>query len=303
MFTALLLAAPQIYAFFGGNTDKRAEINLLRTQTNEVVTLSARDYVKGCLLAQIPINYSPEALKAQAVCAYTYALRFISENEKADVKQVEGADISDSPSLCQPYFSEAEARALYGTDYDLYIDNINAAADFGAAHILTYHGEPIYSVYHSVSAGVTCTADTVWGFSLPYLQPAASPWDKEYINFICKNEMTEEVVRQKLIAAYPDADVPVDFAKWFSETERDENGYVRSVRLGGLRLSGGDMWRIFGLRSTAFDISYSSGIFTFTTAGYGHGAGLSQYGAEALAKKGFAAEDILRYYFSGVKIG
>lgn len=303
-FALLLFAAPQVYGFMGGGAGeyKRREITLLRTETGGVSTLTAAEYVTGCLLAQIPINYSEEALRAQAVCAYTYAMRFIEENEKAESPQVTGADISDNPAFCQPFFSESEARELYGEDYDLYIDKVRAAAEYGAGRLIIYANEPIYAVYHSVSAGETCTGKTVWGMELPYLAPVASPWDKEYDNFLCKNEMTVEAARQKLVAAYPDITVPADYAKWFGGVNANESGYVSEIKLGSLTLTGGDVWRVFGLRSTAFTVEYKDSVFLFTTRGYGHGAGLSQYGAEALAGRGYSAEEILKYYFSGAEI-
>ena len=124
-----------------------------------------------------------------------------------------------------------------------------------------------------------------------------SEWDKSYINYECVNEMTAEQARLCLVNYKQGIETPADYSRWFSEFNADENGYVISVKIGENLFSGGDIWRIFGLRSTAFTVEYRNGIFVFTTKGYGHGAGLSQYGANEMAKTGKTAEEILRHYY------
>lgn len=309
-FTAVALSLP----FLGGGGKIIGEavvfpesIRLLLTEAEEVVTLTAEEYIEGCISAQIPIDYEQEALNAQASAAATYALRLISDfRDNSTVsftgKNGERADLSDSTALCQPYFSYEECKEQYGEDYGLYYPNIKKAAIYGLSHIITYENEPIYSVYHSVSTGETCNPEIVWGRSLPYLKPVKSEWDKGYINYECVNEMTTEKARALLVAYKSDIEIPADFGKWFSEFNVNESGYVISVKIGKTTFSGGDVWRIFGLRSPAFTISYSDNIFTFTTKGYGHGAGLSQYGANEMAKSGKTAKEILEYYYSGVNI-
>ena len=109
--------------------------------------------------------------------------------------------------------------------------------------------------------------------------------------------MTTEQACLKLIEYKRDIEIPADFSKWFSEYNVNEDGYVISVRIGKNLFSGGDIWRIFGIRSTAFTVSYSGGIFTFKTKGYGHGAGMSQYGANEMARRGYTAKEILAHYY------
>lgn len=273
-------------------------IRLLRISTGEIQTLSAEEYIVGCLAAQIPIDYEQEALNAQAAASATYALRLMSDRT---AELPDGADISDSTAQCQPYLSPSESAEMYGAAYDRYSENLHKAARYGITHIIKYEGEPIYAVYHSVSAGRTCSAFPVWSREIPYLRPAESACDTEYINFECSNEITAEAARLALVGYKSDIETPADCSKWFSEMNADEYGYVTSVKIGSNIFSGGDIWRIFGLRSTAFSVTYSDGIFTFVTKGYGHGAGLSQYGAQDMAKKGKTAEEILKHYY-GEKI-
>ncbi len=305
LFAAVIFTVPLLLGKTGESglpAEERAavvfpdKLNLYLTGTNEIVTVTAEEYLTGCLCAQIPINYEPEALKAQACVSATYALK-VAKNLRGSDKLPPGADISDASTICQPYFTEEKRREEYGADYDKYIGNIEAAARYGKYHIITYENEPIYAVYHSVSAGRTCPSEYIWGTALDYLRSADSRYDTDYINFECVNELREEDVRAALVHYDPDIETPADCARWFTDMNANEEGYVITVNIGKNVFSGGDIWRIFGLRSPAFTVSYLDGIFTFTTKGYGHGAGLSQYGANAMALSGSTAEQILHHYY------
>ena len=305
MFAAAIFALPLLGNFYGAAAEDGAEpasvhfpktLRLYMTERGETEEITAAEYIEGCLAAQIQINCRPEALKAQAAASATYALRLMDELKGSD-KLPEGADISDDSRLCQPYMSETERADTYGTDYEKYRDNLQSAAQYGISHIITYGGKPIYAVYHAVSAGGTCPSEYVWGQSLPYLRRADSPADKNSLNFECVNELKSEEIRVALAKYDKSIEIPVDPSKWFTDLIADENGYVISVNIGKNTFSGGDLWRILGLRSTAFTVSHTDGIFTFTTRGHGHGAGLSQYGADSLAAEGWTADKILHHYY------
>lgn len=267
-------------------------IELLLEESEETLTLTPQEYLVGCLFAQIAIGYEQAALEAQAVAAYTYALRLLKD----------GKTLSDSSSTCQPFFTEAHAREHYGEEYDVYLPKVQKAAEYGATHVITYENDYIYAVYHSVSSGRTNRAYYIWGVDFPYLQPVDSEWDKEYINFEAENEIATDSMRVMLLHYSRELTVPVDYSLWFSEANIDEYGYVLTMKMGGETLCGGDFWRIFNLRSTAFEISFNGTVFNVATKGVGHGAGLSQYGANKLAEQGKTAEEILEYYYTGVEI-
>lgn len=272
-------------------------INIYLHEAESVATVTAEEYLVGCLSAQIPIDYEQEALNAQAAAAATYAMRLMLDFSQSETKIPLGADLSDDPSVCQPYYTSEKRLSEYGEDYENYREKLEAAALFGINTVMTFENEPIYSVYHSVSAGKTCTALPVWNREIPYLMSVESAADIGYIHYECKNEMTADKVRKLFVEYDPAIEVPADFSKWFSEFNANESGYVISTRIGSRLFSGGDIWRILGLRSTAFTVEYKNGIFTFVTRGYGHGAGLSQYGANDMAKKGASAYEILRHYY------
>ena len=272
-------------------------IRLYIEESGEILTLTAEEYVLGCISAQIPIDYEEEALKAQAAAAMTYGLRLIEDLKQADGEIPENADLSDSSEICQPFFTSERCKEEYGESYEKYLPVLKRAAAYGASHVITYKKEPIYSVYHSVSAGRTRSAIGVWGRDFDYIKPAESGWDRDYINYECVNEMTAEAARLALVGYKADIETPADYSKWFSDFNVNEDGYVISVKIGNNIFSGGDIWRIFKLRSTAFTVEYRNEIFVFTTKGYGHGAGLSQYGANEMAKEGKTAEEILYHYY------
>ncbi len=292
IFLAAAIGLPRCF------TAPKAEIpesfNVYLTEEQRIVTLTAEEYLTGCLAAQIPLDYEQETLNAQAAAAMTYAVRLKTDGG-ADIP--EGADLSDSSKECQPYFTPEKCVEMYGDSYEKYLPALKTAAQYGAKHLITYENQPIYAVYHSVSTGRTCSALGVWGREFEYIQPTDSRWDKEYINYECRNEMTVEQARLCLVNYKSDIVTPADYSKWFSEMNANEDGYVISVKIGDNLFSGGDIWRIFGLRSTAFKVEYTDGIFTFITKGYGHGAGLSQYGANEMAKSGSTAEEILHHYY------
>ncbi len=306
IFAAVIFAVPFLVGNITGSengsdsTDADTvfpdELHILLTETNEIVTVSAEEYLTGCLCAQIPINYEVEALKAQACASATYAMKLMS-TLKGSGKLPDGADLTDEPSVCQPYYTPGKRLEIYGDEYEKFRGTVEAAANYGKFHIITYNGEPIYSVYHSVSTGKTCPSQYVWGIELDYLSAVDSIYDKDYLNYTCTNEMKPEDIRAALLRYNGDIDIPADYARWFTDMNANEDGYVISVNIGKNTFSGGDMWRILGLRSTAFTVTYTDGIFTFTTKGYGHGAGLSQYGANEMARSGSTAEQILRHYY------
>ncbi len=224
----LIAGAPKIFALIWGNSfpDRgMKEFTLTLTENGEIITISAEEYLTGCLFAQIDVSYEEEALKAQASAAYTYALRLSGE----------GRELSDSSALCQPYFTPAKAKEYYGKSYEEYLPKVKKAAEYGASHGIYYENKPIYSVYCSVSAGASAHPDYIWNMSLPYLARAECPKDLEYMYFRTENEMTAESVRDRLLAFDPKIQMPLDYSLWFSDVVRDEYGYVVSAKVGGIK--------------------------------------------------------------------
>jgi stage II sporulation protein D len=293
-----------------GNPADESSLTLLQGD-NQITTIGMADYLIGCVFAQMPANYHPEALKAQALAAHTYAKRLMLNN-KANPEAapsfttsdgiVVTADLSDDPSAGLPYFSEEQARDFYGEDYDEFYPQVKAAADYAVNRTIMYNNEPIYAVFTALSNGTTNTALDVWGKNFPYLQSVPSDWDKEYRNYERSNEMTVQRVRLALMDSDLTLNLPVDYAMWFSDVKKNTAGYVQSVSAGDAVLSGGDMWRLLSLVSADFNVTFDGSAFRFVTHGAGHGVGMSQYGANYLANNGMNAESIIYYYYTDVDI-
>jgi stage II sporulation protein D len=304
VFAALLLITPVVFGANPANGsfspppgaltyDFPQSVMVVLNETGETIQLTTEEYLIGCLFAQIPLTYHPEALRAQAIAAHTYMLRLHED----------GVEISDDPQTAQPFFTEEKARKLYGEQYDFFFEDIRAAARFGSTRAIFHENEPIYAVYHSISAGVTNTAFSVWGRHFPYLRSVESSWDREHPGFLAVNELSAETIRLAMFHHNRTASMPVDFDLWFVQPVINEFGYVVSIKAGESMLTGGDMWRVFNLRSTSFEISQrNGGIFVVNTRGFGHGVGLSQYGADVLGRRGFSAEDILTHYYTDVVV-
>jgi stage II sporulation protein D len=310
LFAALLLLVPYLWntAFPVKAASPVAEYEAQSTfrvylaESGEVIEIGAVDYLIGCLFAQIPPGYHTEALKAQAAAAHTYALRLALNNRNSRSPMYEDADFSNSSVTCQPFFTEEQARDYYGIEYDIYFARIRQAAEHGATRVILYDNEPIYAVYHSVSAGATNTARYIWGLDFPYLLRVPSDWDREFINFVSTNEISTSHMRSALLAFDPEIIMPLDYTRWFSDYSADGVGYVAAVSARNLTLSGGDLWRVLNLRSAAFEITYNGTAFVATTWGHGHGVGLSQFGADYMARRGHAYDDILNYYYTDIEI-
>lgn len=275
-----------------------ASFRILDESTGEILTVPLREYVRGAVAAEMPASFHTEALKAQAVAAHTYALRSHLEQRKSPDPALRGADFSADPSGMKVYITEETARAFYGDMADVYWSKICEAADSVLGYILEYEDEPIVAAYHAISAGRTEAAENVWIGSAPYLQAVDSPGDLLAPDYETDEFFTAEEARSLLLAEYPAMDLSGDPENWFGPVEYSDSGYITRAEVGGVELHGKDLRRIFDLRSHNMVISPVAGGFSFTVYGYGHGVGLSQYGADFLARQGCTFDEILKTYYT-----
>ena len=277
-------------------------VSLYRTETDEVVELSWSDYVKGVVSAEIPMTYEIEAIKAQAVAAHTYALR-LRESGGED-PSLKGADFSDDPSRHQAYFDKEEFDRLYGAKAEEYRKKLDTAVDAVMDFILLYEEEPIAAAFHAASSGKTESAQVVWGGAVDYLVPVESGGDVSSPSYHDEKALTFSEITEKLTAAYPDFAPPTAHETLFSEEKRSASGTVTEVKVGNLTLSGAQLRSVFSLASANITFSYekNSDSWSFETKGLGHGVGMSQYGANEMAKAGKNFNDILLHYYTGVTL-
>ncbi len=263
------------------------------TETGEISEYSAADYVFGVVAGEMPAAYESEALKAQAVAAYTYALY------KKDVNKNEDYDITNNSSLDQVFITRQKARSNWGDNADKYETKIDEAVKAVQNQIITYNGAPIMAVYHAISAGKTESAENVWGKAIPYLVPAESIGDLLAGNYLSEVSFTPEEFKQKTAEKLT---LSGNAEKYITDIKRSESGTVLTLKICGTGISGKELKGLLGLKSANFDVTYKSGKLTFTVRGFGHGVGMSQYGANYMAKQGSSYTDILAHYYKGCSL-
>ncbi len=262
--------------------------------SNDTVTeMKTSDYVFGVVAAEMPALYEKEALKAQAVAAYTYAC--VKKAENAD----KSYDLTTDPSLDQSFITKEEAEKRWGDKAAEYREKIESAVKETEGYMVTYEKKPILAVYHAISSGMTESCEEVWGKDLPYLKPIASPGDKLAPEYATKAEFGEEEVKTKLSELCTVEGEAKDF---FGNIKKTQSGTVKTLTVCGKEVTGAAIRSLFGLRSANFDVAYDGGVFTFTVYGYGHGVGMSQYGANYMAKQGSGFKEILCCYYSGCTV-
>lgn len=275
---------------------------ILDESTGEVLEVPALDYIRGAVAAEMPASYHAEALKAQAVAAHTYALSCHLEQLANPDPALGGADFSADPTRHTGYIGEEEAYELFGESAELYWSKICEAADSVADLVLTYDDQPIVAAYHAISAGQTEDAANVWVGSAPYLRAADSGGDLLAPDYETQAHFGMVELRDAFKAAYPAVRFADDPADWIAVTRRSPSGYVTGIEVGDALLHGKEVRQVLGLRSHNFDVRYTDGGFIFTVYGYGHGVGLSQYGADFMARQGADFAEILENYYTGAAL-
>lgn len=268
----------------------------------EVVTLTEREFLIRTLAFEMDPAYHTEALKAQAVAAYTYyGRRRQAQKEKPD-PALHGADFAAPvPSFPGEYTAE-KRKERWGKAYEAYEKKICAAVDAVKGYTITKDDKLIDACYFSISNGCTESASVVWGTDIPYLQSVASPGDRLAPKYETKTTLSAEEVRKALSKAEKPPKLPKDPAKWFGKPSLSKAGTVTSIPVGDVVLSGTTLRQLLGLRSASIAIAYGKEGFTFTVRGYGHGVGMSQYGADYLARQGYSFKEILQYYYTDVTV-
>ena len=261
-----------------------------------VIEMDMQDYLTGVLAAEMPADFHPEALKAQAVAARTYALYCAAAGKHA------GADVCTDYHCCQAWLDEAAQQEKWGTDYDANRQKLRQAADDTAGQYLSYEGQPVFAAFHASSAGATEDCGQVWN-PRPYLISVSSPEDAETVpGYVSELVCAPLDFRDVLLSACPEADFTGPPEDWLGPVRRDDSGRVAEIVLGGASFQGTAIRSLFSLRSTAFALEYADGHFVFTVIGHGHGVGMSQYGANVMAAQGADYREILAHYYPGTML-
>ncbi len=258
-------------------------INLKRNN-GAVVQIELEEYIIGVVSAEMPASFDVEALKAQAVAARTYALK---SEEKGKVLTGTTAD--------QVYKNNDELKAKWGSSYSTYYNKVKGAVEATSGECITYNGKYIDALYFSTSNGRTEDPGVVFGTPYDYMKSVESPWDTGASTFNSSKTFSIADICQKLGVNISSVDDIVIQSKTIGDR-------VQSVLIGGKEFTGVKVRTLLGLRSADFEVSQSGNNITFKTKGYGHGCGMSQYGANGMAKAGKNYKQILQHYYTGVQI-
>ncbi len=267
------------------------------SEDGKIKKIGVKEYVFGVVAAEMPMEYKEEALKAQAVAAYTYALYKSEEAANAG----RNYDLGDSGSDSQCFITRKAAREKWGEKADEYEKKLDKIVAKTSGSAILYDGKPILAAYHAISAGKTENASEIWGGEYPYLKTVDSVGDLLNPDYLTQVSVTAEEFAEKL------KDKSIDFSGdptgYLGEKKCSSVGSVIKIAVCGKEISGEEMRAAFGLRSADFDAAFEDGKFVFTVRGYGHGVGMSQYGAERMAEDGSNYIEILSAYYTGCKLG
>ena len=279
-----------------GGLDSELSFTVLTANGVETVTMS--DWLPGVVAGEMPALFEEEALKAQAVAARTYIMYSMGREKPAHPE----ADVCDDPACCKAHSTDEELREKWGESYEENMARVLEAVRSTDGEYMSYGGEVIQAVFHSSSAGRTEDSAAIWQAE-PYLVSVESPETAEDVpNYVTSVTVSPEDFRAAVRAVHPEAEFGEDPAFWLGAAVRDASGRVESVDIGGTQVPGTELRTLFQLRSTAFTLDYTAEGFLFTVTGYGHGVGMSQYGANVMAEDGADYEEILTHYYPGAEL-
>ena len=275
------------------NTDNTSTNNTTNSSVSEitvyrsngsVINLNMTDYLIGVVSSEMPASFNLEALKAQSVLARTYALK---------AKQT-GKKLTDTVST-QSYIDIDQMKNKWGNSFNTYYNKIKNAVENTNGEYLSYNGNYIEALYHSTNNGKTESSLDVFGNYYPYLVSVSSEYDKNASSYLRTISMPLDTISNKLGLSLNNDSV-------ISILSYTDGGNIKEININGNNFSGKKVRELLGLRSADFDISISDNNANITTRGYGHGVGMSQYGANEIANAGYSYKDILSHYYPGTTL-
>lgn len=263
------------------------DVSIKRSDTEAIETVPLEQYVASVVASEMPAKFELDALKAQAIAARTYMVNHLIH---------EGDEVISDTVDHQVYRNEEELKTLWGEDFNWKWEKIKRAVKETENLILTYEDQPITPTFFSMSNGYTEDAENYWGTELPYLKSVQSKWEEEEPNFVSQEIFTVQELNDRLnLQLKTGIHIPIT-------TERTPSNRIKEITIAGESFSGRTIRESLQLRSTDFTVEQKGEHFIFTTKGYGHGVGMSQYGANGMAKEGKNFEEILAHYYDGIDI-
>lgn len=266
---------------------KNTMVRVKRVNKNIIETIPLEKYLIGVVGGEMPVSYNIEALKAQAVAARTYTLNKMEINKKNNFDIVDTTDD-------QVYLDDNELKESWKNKYEEYKTKIEQAIQETRGEYLTYNGKIIKAFFFSTSSGTTENCKDVFGENLPYLTSVSSTWDENSPSYLSTTTLTKEEFLKKLEIEYND--------NLNIEIERNDTKSIKEITINGNKIKGTDFRHKLNLRSTNIELEEENNSIKIISKGYGHGVGMSQYGAQELTNIGYTYDQILKYYYQGIEI-
>ncbi len=276
--------------------EKQETISVFRTVSNTAEEVSFFEYICGSVAAEMPLAYNEEAIKAQAVACYTNALR---EKQSGNNKN---GDISDNTAVHQGYIDKSQRKEKWGSDFEKYEKKLQNAVKDVEGTALYYNNELCIAAFCAISNGKTEDAENLWGAKVPYLVSVESEGDILSPAYASTVSFSQEEFLKIAEGLKVDTKKVTDLTKAVNITKKTPSGTVLTATIGNKTFTGEEIRKAFSLRSPTFAIKATENAVTFSVSGYGHGIGMSQYGANYYAEKGYDYKEILEHYYTGVEI-
>ncbi|MFZ5968903.1 MAG: stage II sporulation protein D [Bacillota bacterium] len=279
-------------------------VNVYISDTKKIVTLDLEEYVKGVIAGEMPASFEMEALKAQAVAARSYAVSRINKYKDGGQSNHPGAELCDTVH-CQVWLSKEKLREVKSKYWMRdYWPRIEKAVEDTRGLIMTYQGSPIdQPLFHSTSGGKTENSEDVFVAWVPYLRSVESPFEEKAPYLSDTTEVSIDTFVTKFRKKYSDSNITKsNISSELKIVEKSEGGRVLKLQVGNKTVTGREIRELLGLRSANFQVKITGGKLVFTTFGYGHGVGMSQWGANGMAERGYKFDEILKHYYVGVEV-
>lgn len=271
--------------------------------SNRVIDLPLEEYVKGVVAAEMPAEFHPEALRAQAVAARTYAVNHMKVFGGEGCREHPEADVCADPAAGQAWLSGADLRRKWGfLRFPRHWRKVSEAVEATRGLVIVYEQRPIDAVFHAASGGRTEDAEQVWGRPVPYLRSVSSPDLGNKYDATRSTFTLPEVASRTGVEAASLERLRRLGREPLAVLDRTPSGRAALVRVGDREMTGREFRQALGLNSALFSLRLAGDRVEVTSSGYGHGVGMSQYGAQALALQGKSFDAILRHYYAGVEI-
>lgn len=274
-------------------------IKLLHSSTGEIQEIKLDEYLYGVVSSEMPANFEIEALKAQAIVARTYTMYKI-----INVSKHENANICDDSKCCQAWISKQDRLNKWDEEErESNWNKIVQAIEETKGKIVTYDNKPINAFFHANSGGITEEPINVWGGSgYPYLQAVATSGEENYSQYSSEVILTKNELENKIKEKYSDFEIDWNEEKSIQVLEYTDGNRVKTIKIGNKNLAGVEVRTIIGLKSANFEVNIENENVKFAVKGYGHGVGMSQTGANSMAKEGKNYEEIIKHFYVGVEI-